>query len=190
MTSVMRRSLGLRAVVFLVVLSSACGDDEAGPTVRLDAAADAMAAADGGVDATAGDAPSAEAAAVSDAVPGDGATAGGATVMGTLTLPGTAVNKPFAVRILNMPGLTYVAQSTGLTTGNTMLPYVIPNVPAGTYYVLAFVDVDSSGGDSSTPGDYVGWYGHSGDGNPPPGGKNAAVPASGSVTFDFSLVIR
>ena len=62
-------------------------------------------------------------------------------------------------------------------------------VPAGTYFILGFLDVDGSGGTASTAGDYTGWYGHSGDGNPP-AAANAAVPATGTVSFDFSLVVR
>jgi len=190
MTSPMNRSLGLLAAALLGMTSGACGDDGAS-TAGLDASVDATPDVDAAPpDAATADALAADTAVVSDAVLGDGAAAGGALVVGTLTLPGTAMNKPITVRILNMPGTTFVAQTTGLTNGSTMVPYAIDNVPAGTYYVLAFVDVDSSGGDSSTPGDYVGWYGHTGDGNPPPGGKNAVVPPSGSVTFDFSLVIR
>jgi hypothetical protein len=68
------------------------------------------------------------------------------------------------------------------------LVYLIPSVPAGTYFMLAGVDVDSSGGDSSTPGDYRGWYGMVGDG-PPPAAANVVVPASGTVTIDYSLVV-
>jgi hypothetical protein len=33
------------------------------------------------------------------------------------------------------------------------------------------------------------WYGHDGDGNPP-AAANAVVPDSGTVRFDFSLVLR
>jgi hypothetical protein len=61
--------------------------------------------------------------------------------------------------------------------------------PEGSYFVLAFVDVDGCGGQSSTPGDQAGWYGHTGDGNPP-GSANATVPTSGTVRFGFSLVTR
>jgi hypothetical protein len=113
-------------------------------------------------------------------------------VSGTLTLPGTASGKPYSVKLFTMDGranLTATAETSGTTTGNTSLPYAIATVPAGTYFILGFVDVDSSGGTASTPGDYAGWYGHTGDGNPP-AAANAVVPASGSVTFDFSLVLR
>jgi len=125
-----------------------------------------------------------------DGDPASGADAGaGATVTGTVTLPAPAPGKPYAVRVLTMPGISFVAQTTGTTTANPTINYSIAGVPAGRYYLLAFVDVDSSGGDSSTPGDYAGWYGHSGDGNPP-AATNVQVPASGTVRFDFTLVVR
>jgi hypothetical protein len=118
--------------------------------------------------------------------------AAGAMVVGTLTLPGTAMGKPFSVKLFRMagvPGMAPVAETSGSTTGSTMLSYTIAAVPAGSYFVLGFVDVDASGGDSSTVGDYRGWYGHTGDGNPP-ASPNAVVPASGTARFDFGLVLR
>jgi len=117
-----------------------------------------------------------------------GMAAGGASVSGTLTLPGMAT-APYLVRLQAMSGAaTPVAETTGTTNGTTMLPYSIPDVPAGAYFMIAAVDVDSSGGNSSTPGDYRGWYGHTGDGNPP-AAANVVVPASGTVTIDYSLVV-
>jgi hypothetical protein len=122
----------------------------------------------------------------------DGSSDGMATtasVAGTLTLPGTATS-PYFVRLLTTAGAgaTTAAETTGTTNGTTALAYSIPDVPAGTYFMLAGVDVDSSGGDSSTTGDYRGWYGHAGDGNPP-AAPNVVVPASGTVTIDYSLVV-
>ena len=117
-----------------------------------------------------------------------GTPAGATTVAGTLTLPGTAT-APYFVRLQAMTGAaTPAAATTGTTNGTTTLPYSMPNVPAGTYFMLAGVDVDGSGGNSSTPGDYRGWYGHNGDGNPP-AAPNVMVPASGTVTIDYSLVV-
>jgi hypothetical protein len=116
----------------------------------------------------------------------------GATVTGTLMLPGTATGKQYQVRVVTGLGaatLTPVAVATGTTTGSTTLTYSIPDVPAGTYYILAFVDVNGTSGTSSTPGDYAGWYGENAYGNPP-AAPNAKVPASGTVTFDFGLVLR
>jgi len=116
----------------------------------------------------------------------------GGTVTGTLTLPGTAFGRPLGVRILASAGSAGapVAQTAeDFSNGTTSQTYSIANVPAGTYFVLGFVDVDGTGGKGSTDGDYVGWYGHTGDGNPP-GAANAVVPLSGTVTFDFSLIVR
>jgi hypothetical protein len=126
--------------------------------------------------------------------PAAGATdaSSGATVVGTITLPSATTGKPYSVRILGMagaPSATPVGEASGTTAGATTLQYTIADVPAGSYFVLAFVDIDSSGGQSSTPGDQAGWFGHTGDGNPP-ASPNATVPASGMVRFDFSLVVR
>ena len=114
-----------------------------------------------------------------------------ATVAGTLTLPAASTGKPYGVRLLSKagdPAVLPTGQMTGTTAGSA-IQYSITDVPAGSYFVLGFVDNDSSGGDSSTPGDFAGWYGHTGDGNPP-GTPNAVVPAAGIVFFDFSLVAR
>lgn len=115
----------------------------------------------------------------------------GATVTGKLTLPGIAQGKKGTVTLFTTlpPDGTPVASSGIAPDGTTVLDYVIVGVPAGTYFLLAFVDVDRSGGTSSTPGDYVGWYGHNGDGNPP-ATANVVVPETGTVRFDFSLVVR
>jgi hypothetical protein len=69
------------------------------------------------------------------------------------------------------------------------LDYTIVDVPAGSYFVRCFLDVDRSLGNTVTPGDYEGWYGGAADGNPPDA-ANAVVPDTGSVRFDFSLAIR
>src|SRR5438093_8686533 len=76
------------------------------------------------------------------------AAGAGATVAGTLTLPAAAPGKPYAVRIFTVAGApgTPVGEVTGSTPAGTTLPYVIASVPAGTYFVLGFVDVDASGG--------------------------------------------
>jgi hypothetical protein len=110
-------------------------------------------------------------------------------IVGALTLPGTAT-APYFVRLLTTTGAgaTTAAETTGTTNGTMTLMYSIANVPAGTYFMLAGVDVDNSGGNSSTTGDYRGWYGHTGDGNPP-ADANVVVPEWGTVTIDYSLVI-
>jgi hypothetical protein len=122
--------------------------------------------------------------------PPDGGTTG-ATVVGTLMLPGSARGAKGTVALFSTlpPGGAAVAESGFVTNGNPSMDYQVVAVPAGTYFILGFVDVDGSGGTSSTPGDYAGWYGHNGDGNPPPA-ANAVVPDSGTVRFDFSLVLR
>ena len=130
----------------------------------------------------------------SSAAPADGGGDTGATprVSGTLTLPAASPGKPWSVKLFTMDGrttLTATAETSGTTPDGTALPYAISTVPAGTYFILGFVDVDMSGGTSSTPGDFAAWYGHTGDGNPPPT-ANAVVPATGSVMFDFTLVQR
>jgi hypothetical protein len=175
----------------VLVLVAGCGDDRMGTR-------DGGSARDGGAvfDAAGGDDAGdvMDAGSVADAgamdAPMPDASAG-ATVMGTITLPGSAPGATFGVRLAATPGAitTPIAQTSGKTMASTTLPYEIADVPAGTYFLLAFVDVDGSGGSSSTPGDFAGWYGHTGDGNPPPA-ANVIVPASGSVTLDFALVIR
>src|SRR5436190_11729485 len=77
-------------------------------------------------------------------------------VIGTLTLPAMAPGKPYFVRVVTTPGPTFVAQATGTTSDATTIPYTIGlgvSIPAGSYYLLGFVDVDESGGDASTSGD-------------------------------------
>jgi len=114
-----------------------------------------------------------------------------ATVIGTLTLPATSQAAKGMVSFFTTlpPGGTSVASSGFSTTGGASIDYEVLAVPAGTYFILGFVDVNGSGGTSSTPGDYAGWYGHNGDGNPP-SMATAVVPATGTVRFDFSLVLR
>lgn len=113
-----------------------------------------------------------------------------ATVSGTVTLPAAASGKNYAVRILaDKTGGPAVKEMSGVTTAINSFAYTLAGVPTGTYFLLAFVDIDGSGGDSSTPGDFAGWYGHGGDGNPPPH-PNGVVPSSGTVTFAWTLVVR
>lgn len=117
---------------------------------------------------------------------------GGAKVSGTLTLPAANPGKPYTVKLFTMAGrasLMATTETSGLTAATPSVAYAIATVPAGTYFVLGFVDVDGSGGTASTAGDFAGWYGHTGDGNPP-GTANAVVPATGNATFDFALVVR
>ena len=121
-----------------------------------------------------------------------------ATVIGTLTLPGGSQAKGNVDLFTTLPrGGTPVTSSAGtpvtgtaiMANGTNSLDYRIVGVSAGTYFLLGFVDVDGSGGGSSTPGDYAGWYGQDGDGNPP-ATANVVVPATGTVRFDLNLVQR
>jgi len=114
-----------------------------------------------------------------------------ATVIGTLTLPGAAPAKGGMVEIYSVlpPDGTIVASTEISTIGGLSLDYRLEGVPAGTYFLFAFLDVDRSGGTSSTPGDYAAWFGHNGDGNPP-AAASAVVPDAGTVLFNFSLVLR
>lgn len=121
-----------------------------------------------------------------------GMEAAGATVDGTLTLPGAPADAPYVVRLYEAagdPAAVPVGEASGRTAGSNTVEYVVEDVPAGDFFLLGFVDVDGSGGTASTPGDYAGWYGHSGDGNPP-STANVSVPGSGTVTFDVDLVER
>ena len=169
----MNRLRGVLLGTILAMVSWACSDNESPPPPSPDASAEADAAGPDGGSNTVDSGP--------DGVPR-------ASVLGRLTLPAPAAGKPYGVRILTMPNLIW-AQTSGVTPEGLKLDYTIDNVPPGTYFVLAFVDVDASGGDSSTPGDFVGWYGHTGDGNPPRS-PNATVPETGTVLFDFNLVVR
>ena len=63
------------------------------------------------------------------------------------------------------------------------------DVPAGTYYILAFVDVNGTGGTSSAPGDYASWDGEDANGNPP-AAPDVTIPTSGALTFGFRFVLR
>jgi hypothetical protein len=112
-------------------------------------------------------------------------------VIGTLTLPASVPGKPYFVRVVTMPGPAFVAQASGTTSDTTTISYTMGNgvsIPAGTYYVLGFVDVDESGGDASTSGDFRGWYGHNGDGNPP-ASPNVTISSNVTTRFDIDLVI-
>jgi hypothetical protein len=120
----------------------------------------------------------------------------GAIAVGTLTLPGTASGKHYEVRIVTAPGaatLTPVATASGTTTGSMSLAYSIANVPAGTYFILGFVDVNGVGGTSSTPGDYAGWYGEDASGNPPAQANAtvfvfAGLGLAGSVDRNYGMI--
>jgi hypothetical protein len=112
-----------------------------------------------------------------------------ASVVGTVTLPGTAQARGLVeIYTAPPPAGTLVGSSGTMSTGAPTLSYTIVDVPAGSYFVRCFIDVDRSQG-TVTSGDYEGWYGGAADGTPPEA-ANAVVPDTGSVRFDFSLAIR
>jgi hypothetical protein len=69
------------------------------------------------------------------------------------------------------------------------------DVPARSYYLWAFVDIDSSDSDPSgsceitgapTPGDHFGYYD---TGLSPPSGPRVSIPHAEGLTFDFDLAV-
>lgn len=128
-----------------------------------------------------------------DSPPAPDSAATGASVFGTLTLPASAPGKPF-VAILALEAENVITDRTATVMqsapAGTTIDYRFDGVPAGTYYLLTYVDVDESGGDSSTPGDFVGWYDPTNTGNPPASGPNVVVPESGSVEYSFNMIER
>jgi hypothetical protein len=126
-------------------------------------------------------------------VPDASVTIAGATVIGTVTLPASAPpGAKSAVSIYAAPfpdaGVP-VALGGFAWNGGTSADYQVAGVPAGTYFVYALVKVVAAGGATPVAGDYYGWYGGDTSGNPP-AAANAIVPESGTVRFDFSLVLR
>jgi len=107
--------------------------------------------------------------------------------------PGLAIGMSYFVRLATSPSTitTPVAETTGTPGNLNYIDYQIDGIPAGGYFMLGFIDVDGSGGTASTPGDYAAWFGHNGDGNPPPDANvfvSATLPVSGR--FDLVLVQR
>jgi hypothetical protein len=117
----------------------------------------------------------------------------GAIVIGTLTLPGSPPQgaKGTVALFTTLPPTGMPVSEGGFTpSGSTSVNYQVVGAPAGTYFIVALVDNDlSAGGLSPTAGDYWGWLGGDAAGNPP-AAANAVVPDSGTVRFDFSLVVR
>lgn len=109
----------------------------------------------------------------------DTTSSGEATISGILNLPGSVTNKSYMVVIDadNNPGNGFVTSTGGTANGSTV-NYFITNLSAGSYYVFAFIDVDSSGADLNI-GDYWGY--HNGGMGQPPSSPSVTVPASGTV---------
>jgi len=121
----------------------------------------------------------------------DGGATTGASVIGRLYLPGTVPGVSYFVRLATSVSTvtTPVVETKGTTPNINFIDYELHNVPAGSYFMLTFVDVDGSGGTASTPGDFAGWCNVDTNGNPP-AAANVFVPDTGTVRYDCSLVIR
>ena len=109
-------------------------------------------------------------------------------MVGTLTLPAGTVGKRYEIDIVTStdPATSTLIGTVSGTTNGSSIAYSIPYVPAGTYFVSAFVDLDASGGTSFTSGDYAGWYGQDTTAMPPVA-PNAEIDELTTVTFDFGL---
>ncbi|MFC1769744.1 hypothetical protein ACFLZI_01650 [Nitrospirota bacterium] len=109
---------------------------------------------------------------------------GSATVSGTLTLPAAQSGKDYMVFIdTDDDGGNGFPHSVAGTCGaSTTVSYSFPSaIPSGNYYVYALVYVVGPGG-APVAGDYYGVYGNQTD------TPAALIPASGSVTFDMTMV--
>lgn len=132
----------------------------------------------------------------------EGATEAGAgegAVSGTITLPADGANHCIMIAIdTDATGSNGVAQAVGgapaaifkSVSGKTV-PFSFPRIPAGNYFLWAFVDMDSSstmppsacqpmGGPST--GDHMGYFA---TGLNPPGSASVSVPSG--MVFDFQL---
>jgi len=146
----------------------------------------------------------------SDAAPASVVDSGGAdadvgttgtSVAGTVTLPAAITGR--CVMIAIDDDTTGSNGSARRADGSYLLTYMVvtgtsvsfsfDRVPAGSYFLWAFVDADASsskppsdceitGGPGS--GDHLGYYG---TGLTPPAGANVSVPAAGGAKFDFKL---
>ena len=81
----------------------------------------------------------------------------------------------------------FVKMGTGAYGTERTVEYTFPDVPAGTYYIYAFVFTVSNGREGAQSGDYTGFYG--GTLNDPPYQPNAVILASSTITFSFGLDI-
>jgi hypothetical protein len=112
----------------------------------------------------------------------------GATVLGRLTLPANAPGSPYVVMVdTDTNGDNgSVASTTGICGDTREVSYSIANVAEGTYYVYAAVGAVSDLSSGPQTGDFYGFFG---TGGTEPASPNAAVPASGSVSFNINLSV-
>ena len=107
---------------------------------------------------------------------------------GTLTLPAAAVGKSFGVTVVS--DLSSIGSGTtydykGICGAGTSISYGPMAVPTGTYYIVAYVDKDDSGG-APNAGDNVGVHGTT---YPTwPGAANVIIADSTPVTKNVTLV--
>ena len=113
---------------------------------------------------------------------------GSATVSGTLTLPAPAAGMIYYVAVDDdaTGDNGDVTSTTGSCPAGTSVPYMIENVPSGTYYVYAVVWVVGTASEPPVAGDYYGFYG---TGASVPSAANATVPESGEVTRNITLSV-
>lgn len=81
----------------------------------------------------------------------------------------------------------FVKTGTGAYGTERTVEHTFPDVPAGMYYIYAFVFIVSDGRQGAQSGDYTGFYG--GTLNDPPYQPNAVILASSTITFSFGLSV-
>lgn len=134
-------------------------------------------------------------------VPTTAPASGETTVAGTITLPADATGRCLMVALDNdTTGSNGVARRTDggealsyqMVTGASAA-FSLDRVPAGTYFLWGYVDVDRSvsnppasceltGGPNR--GDHLGYFA---TGLIPPGAPNVTVPHAAAARFDFAL---
>ncbi|MBI2339564.1 MAG: hypothetical protein HYU99_04225 [Deltaproteobacteria bacterium] len=105
------------------------------------------------------------------------------SVIVNLTLLASVTNKHVRAWIGTVSAMNsglYFADIASFTGTTALLTF--PNVPAGTYFVGGWADIDASGAPNS--GDKQGY--HNGAGVNPPGGPSATVPAAGDFTVNIT----
>ena len=155
----------------------------------------------GGGSGPVGDAGPSDATDASTETPGDTTSNPGITIAGTVTLPADATGRCAMIAIddntsgsdssARRPDGSYLLVHQKVT--GKSIAFSIERVPNGTYYLWAYVDVDSS---SSSPagdceikgapnrGDHLGYFDTE---LSPPATPNVTVPHRGTARFDFRL---